>query len=152
MKKFEFQMEKLLKYKNQVLGSQMMVLADLNAQLAEEQSEKKALEDHMDLERKEFEKKTKGATLPHVWQIHAAFVEHTKEKIALKEQEILYIQKSIDEQREVIKNTKIETRSLEIIREARYDEYRKEEEKKAEQEIEEFVSAADALKKISDAN
>lgn len=152
MKKFKFQMEKLLDYKNQVLGSQMMILADLNAQLVEEMNEKKALEEHMLREREEFEKKTAGAALPHVWQIHAAFEQSAKEKIALKEQEILYIQKSIDEQREVIKNIKIETRSLEIIKEARFDEYKKEEKKKEEQEIEEFVSAADALKKISDAN
>jgi hypothetical protein len=46
----------------------------------------------------------------------------------------------------VVKNLKLETRSLEIVKENRYDEYKKEMAKENEKEMEEFITTSKIMK------
>ena len=69
-----------------------------------------------------------------------------EEQIKIVEKRIDEITEKIDIQIEVVKNLKLETRSLEIVKENRYDEYKKEMAKENEKEMEEFITTSKIMK------
>ncbi len=147
MKKFEFQLEKLLSYKGQMLDSEMMTLAVLNSQLSEAQHRLSVLWTEQEQCRMEFESRMLEKTTPATCQMYTSYKDHLKEQILITQRTIESITAQIDKQIEHIKKLKLETKSLETLKTARYDEYKKEDLKAAEQQLEEFVSTAKILKK-----
>lgn len=142
MKKFQFQMEKLLSYKEQILDSEMMNLAVLNGLLKSAIEKLKGLEEEREKYKEEFGLKMSQQITAATCSMYASYEKHIKEQIRLSEKEIRVIEKQIEEQIERVKNLKMETKSLETIKESRYVEYKKEELKKEEQFIDEFVSGS----------
>ncbi len=149
MKKFEFQLEKLLSYKGQLLDSEMMTLAVLNNQLSEEQHKLRSLQLEQEQCRKDFESKMLEKTTPATCRMYIYYTEHLKEQILNVERLIESIQAQVNKQIELIKGLKLETKSLEILKTSRYDEYKKEDLKAAEKQLEEFVSTVKIMKKSS---
>lgn len=147
MKKFEFQLEKLLSYKGQMLDSEMMTLAVLNNQLSEEQHKLRALQMELEQCRKEFEDKMLEKTTPATCRMYIYYSEHLKEKIMQVQRNIEKIKAQLDKQIELIKKLKLETKSLETLKTSRYDEYKKEDMKAAEKQLEEFVSTVKVIRK-----
>ncbi len=142
MKKFTFHLEKLLSYKAQILDSEQMTLAVLNSQLSEEQ--KRLLMLKMELEQcnTDYENKMLEKITPAACQMYNHYKEHLKQQILEKEKIIESISTQIEKQIELIKSLKLETKSLETLKTSRYEEYKKEDQKVAEQQLEEFVSTA----------
>jgi len=139
MMKFTFKLEKLLSYKLQILDSEMMSLSVLRKELEESEKiiiELKKKQEHC---QRDFEEKILGKTKPATLQSYTPYIEDLKVKI--KETGLLIDNLLIrmDEQIEIIKTVKLETKSLETLKDSRFDEYKKLDLKKTEQQIEEFV-------------
>lgn len=149
MKKFEFHLEKLLSYKGQMLDSELMTLAVLNSQLSEAQHRLLMIQNEQEQCRLEFETKMMVNTTPAACQMYTYYKEHLKEQIISAEKTIETISLQLDRQIELIKKLKLETKSLETIKTARFDEYKKEGIKASEQQIEEFVSSSNIIRKTS---
>lgn len=142
MMKFTFKLEKLLSYKLQILDNEMMNLAVLRKELEESEKiliELKKKQDHC---QRDLEEKILGNTKPATLQSYTPYIEDIKQKI--KETGLLIDNLLIrmDQQIDIIKTVKLETKSLETLKDSRFDEYKKLDLKKIEQQIEEFVSTA----------
>lgn len=147
MKKFEFQLERLLSYKGQMLDSELMTLAVLNNQLSEAQHRLLALQMEQEQCRTEFEEKMLEQTTPATCRMYIYYTEHLKEQILNMQRTIDGITTQIDKQVETIKKLKLETKSLETLKTSRYDEYKKEDLKAAELQMDEFVSTSKIMRK-----
>ncbi|HVI42238.1 MAG TPA: flagellar FliJ family protein [Anaerovoracaceae bacterium] len=147
MKKFEFQLEKLLSYKGQMLDSELMNLAVLNNQLSDAQHKRLALQTEQEQCKTEFENKMLEKTTPATCQMYTFYTEHLKEQIINMEKTIESISAQVDKQIELIKKLRLETKSLERVKTSRFDEYKKEDLKAVELQMEEFVSTAKIMKK-----
>ncbi len=147
MKKFEFQLEKLLSYKGQMLDSELMTLAVLNSQLSDAQHKLHMLQEELEQCQAELENRILEKTTPATCQMYISYAEHLKEQILNTEKTIEAITAQVDKQIELIKKLKLETKSLETLKTSRYDEYKKEDLKAAEHQLEEFVSTAKILRK-----
>ncbi|MDD4565423.1 MAG: flagellar export protein FliJ [Eubacteriales bacterium] len=146
MKKFEFHLEKLLSYKDQILDSELMTLAVLNSHLSDQQQKLFSLQKEREQCRSEFENKMLEKTMPATCRMYIFYDEHIKEQIMQTEKAIENIYAQIDKQTELIKKLKLETKSLETLKTTRFDEYKKESLKVSERQIEEFVSTTRLLK------
>ncbi len=147
MKKFEFHLEKLLSYKGQMLDSEMMNLAVLNSQLSEAQHRLLMLQTEKEKCKTDFENKMLGKTTPATCQMYTYYSTHLKEQIKATEKTIEDITIQVEKQIEIIKKLKLETKSLETLKTTRLDEYKKEDIKSAEQQMEEFVSTTKIIGK-----
>lgn len=147
MKKFEFQLEKLLSYKGQMLDSEMMTLAVLNNQLSDAQKKLLSLQMEREQCNSDFEAKMLGKTTPATCQMYTFYKDHLKDQILNTERIIASITAQLDRQIEVIKKLKLETKSLETLKDSRYDEYKKEDLKAAEKQLEEFISTVKIIGK-----
>ncbi|GAB1477108.1 hypothetical protein MASR2M70_19440 [Bacillota bacterium] len=148
MKKFQFHMEKLLSYKEQILDSEMMNLAVLNSLLKNAVETLKSMEEERERYKEEFEVKMREQITSADCGMYASYDKHIKGQIKICETEILNIENQIEEQIERVKNLKMETKSLETIKESRFMEYKKEELKQEEQFIDEFVSGSRLMEKV----
>lgn len=140
MKKFKFHMEKLLSYKEQILDSEMMNLAALNDLMQRADDKLTRLENEREKYKEEFENKIKEQITPAQYKMYDSYENHISNHIEQCKGEIKEIEKRIEDQIEIVKELKVETKSLETIKENRYAEYKKEEIKKEEIFIDEFVS------------
>lgn len=147
MRKFEFQLEKLLSYKEQMLDSEMMTLAVLNSQLSEEQHQLLLLQNEQEQCKTEFESKMKENITPAACRMYNFYKEHLKEQIQSKNKTIESITAQVEKQIELTKKLKMETKSLEKLKTSRYDEYKKEDLKAAEKQLEEFISTVKIIGK-----
>lgn len=142
MKKFQFHLGKLLSYKDQNLENEMMILGGLNKQLAEEQEKMSALVEQKKKCTENYEKEMTVSITPTACQVYLHYMSFLKDQIKIVDKRIEVITTRIDLQIEVVKNLKLETRSLEIVKENRYDEYKKEVVKETEKQMEEFISTS----------
>lgn len=148
MKKFQFHLEKLLSYKGQLLDSEMMNLAVLNGMLANLEERLEGLLADQDRHREEFQYKISQKTTPADWRMYTSYEKHMKDQIKQCKQEIEEVKAQIVKQVERVKDLKIETKSLETIKESRFEEYKKEDLKKTELFMDEFVSTARVMDKV----
>jgi len=140
MKKFQFHMEKLLSYKGQILDSEIMNLAILRKMLDRANGKMEMLRSECQRCRDEFQNKISVNATSAECRMYALYARDVEEKIKLCADEIKEIEHQIDKQMETVKDLKVETKSLETIKEARFTEYQKEAIKKTEHFIDEFVS------------
>ncbi|MBC3888262.1 hypothetical protein GH810_08060 [Acetobacterium paludosum] len=146
MKKFQFQLGKLLSYKDQNLENEMMIMGGLTRQLSDEMDKMLDLEDQQEKCRLNYERDMAASITPTACQVYIHYMSFLTEQIKVVVKRIDEITEKIDIQIEVVKNLKLETRSLEIVKENKYDEYKKELIKDSEKEIEEFVSNSNIAK------
>lgn len=140
--KFQFKLEKLLSYKLQILDSEMMNLSVLRKELEENEKILQRLKDNQEQCQREFENKILGKTKPAVLQMYTPYIEDLKQKTKETDQLIEHISNKMLDQIEIIKTVKLETKSLETLKNSRLDEYKKQDLKKVEEQIEEFVITA----------
>ena len=149
MKKFNFNLDKLLNYKDQNLENEMMILGELNNKLDQCEKNLLAAKNRLIQKKKEYEDALSGSISPMACQVHLHYIDAVKEEIKRFEKEVEQARVRVEKQIEVVKNLKLETRSLEIMKEKRYDEYMTEVNKETEKELEDFVSTAKEMRKHS---
>ncbi len=140
MKKFNFTLQSLKKYNDQVLDSEKSILGRLRAELAEMQSELDAKVAEYEQSIDKLNELVRGGTTAMRLSLHKKYVSSLQQDIyrikglmAHKREEIeTQLQKVIDATKEVSKLEKLEEKQLE--------EYRYASQKEQEQIIEEFVT------------
>lgn len=144
MKKFNFTLQSLKKYDDQVLDSEKSILGRLRAELAEMQSELDAKVAEYEQSIDKLNELVRGGTTAMRLSLHKKYVSSLQQDIyrikglmAHKREEIEnQLQKVIDATKEVSKLEKLEEKQLE--------EYRYASQKEQEQIIEEFVTNGSA--------
>lgn len=140
MKKFNFTLQSLKKYNDQVLDSEKSVLGRLRAELTEMQAELDAKTAEYELSIDKLNELVRGGTTAMRLSLHKKYVSslqqdiyRIKGRMAQKRDEVeQQLQRVIDATKEVSKLEKLEEKQLE--------EYRYAAQKEQEQIIEEFVS------------
>ena len=147
MKKFEFELEKLLSYKTQILDNELMVLADLNSQSLKAQQRLQLLENNREKYGLELNHKMKETITPEECSIYGNYRVYLKQQKELIESELEQLAKLIEDKLIEIKKLKLETKSLETLKESRVDDYNKMNLKNSEHQMDEFVSTVSAINK-----
>ena len=140
MKKFNFTLQSLKKYNDQMLDSEKSVLGRLRAELAEMQAELDAKTAEYELSIDKLNELVRGGTTAMRLSLHKKYVSslqqdiyRIKGRMAQKRDEVeQQLQRVIDATKEVSKLEKLEEKQLE--------EYRYASQKEQEQIIEEFVT------------
>lgn len=140
MKKFNFTLQSLKKYNDQMLDSEKSMLGRLRAELAEMQAELDAKAAEYELSIDKLNELVRGGTTAMRLSLHKKYVSslqqdiyRIKGRMAQKRDEVeQQLQRVIDATKEVSKLEKLEEKQLE--------EYRYAAQKEQEQIIEEFVS------------
>ncbi len=140
MKKFNFTLQSLKKYNDQMLDSEKSMLGRLRAELAEMQAELDAKTAEYELSIDKLNELVRGGTTAMRLSLHKKYVSslqqdiyRIKGRMAQKRDEVeQQLQRVIDATKEVSKLEKLEEKQLE--------EYRYAAQKEQEQIIEEFVS------------
>jgi len=140
MKKFQFNLQRLLTYKEQLLDGEMMNLAVLQNMLQTAEQNLQQLQKERTDSRNQFNEQMQNGLQPAEIGIYNSYEKRINELIKTEICTVNELENKIVHQIERIKNLKMETRSLETIKEARYEEYRAEQLKKEELFIEEFVA------------
>ncbi len=147
MKKFEFTLESLRKYNEQILDSEKNILGKLRAELGELQDELESTNARYDEAREKLAQLLMGGTDAMRLSVSKKYISslqqdiyRIKAKIAAKNEEIkAQLDKVIEATKEVTK--------LEKLEEKQREEYKYAEQKESEQFIEEFVSNASFYEK-----
>ncbi|MGI6255412.1 MAG: flagellar export protein FliJ [Acutalibacter sp.] len=141
MKKFQFSLDMVLRYKQQVLES---VQAEHAAALAEVRRQEQLLEDlenrYREFDQEYCQRKLEGITAGDALVYQGGL--RALEREIRRETEVLRrLRLEEQKKRERVVAAKQETSSLEKLREKKLAQYRKDEQKSEEQFIEEFVSS-----------
>ncbi|MDR1574054.1 MAG: flagellar FliJ family protein [Clostridiales Family XIII bacterium] len=143
MKKFQFKLDKLLDYKNQLLENEILALAALNAELAAVNGRIDEMTAAMRGCRDELqEMQLEGGVTPATCRMYFRYEDFLKKEIAQAKRLAAQLERKIEKQIDVIKDLRLETKSIELLRESRLSAYRKEEIKENERSIEEYVNTA----------
>lgn len=140
MKKFQFSLQSVMDYKNQKLEIEKNEHAKAIANLNIQENRIKSLKDqYVDLGNRFEAKKQSGLAVVEANLFIMAMDTTTKE---IERQNVILkqLQKIEEERRNIVIEAKIETSSLEKLKEKKYEEYLNIEKKSDELFIEEFVS------------
>ena len=140
MKRFQFTLDKLMGYKDQVLSKEKNDLAQLRSDRLKVISEKEEMEQKLRESGEEFaEKAALGMSIMEITMFkgfHNALID----QIRLKEKQISEFDDRIAKQLNVVVEASKDVNSLEKLRDKQLEEYRFRVNKSEEQFIEEYVS------------
>ncbi len=145
MKKFKFNLEKLLSYKEQVLKSEMQKLSNIMADIQHQEQLIEQLKESLIVAGRELEEKLKAAVSGAECQRYQNYIENLRENIEKAKQHLEALNAEKDKQIDIIAEAKKETKSLETLKEKKYAEYVEEDRKLTELEIAEFISAKETM-------
>lgn len=145
MQKFQFSLQKLLNYKEQVFDVERGILTEMNARLNELLAELEAMRAELRRSGDELTRKyAEGITSLEIAR-HKTYLAAVGDDIVLKEQEIALQRQAIDRQTDKVREAKIEISTMEKLKEKKLEEYTYLENKMQEQFIEEYVSTQKAM-------
>ncbi len=140
MKQFQFSLDKVLTYKEQIEENLRNEQAELLHRIASEESRLQDLhQEYSDYAEDLQSKKEEGCTVPTM-QMYEAYMVNLDFKIRRSKQVIENLRKREEEKRQEVIQAKVERSSIDKIKEKRLNEYGVEVRKAEEQFIEEFVS------------
>lgn len=142
MKKFQFSLETVLDYKQQVLSARQTEHAAVLAQLRAQEEVLLALEEQYRQTDSEFlQEKLEGISIGDAMG-YERYLRMTEQRIQLELRQLERIQRQEEEKRGQVVLAKQDTSSLEKLREKKLDSYNKAVQKGEEAMIDELVSAA----------
>ncbi|GHV15316.1 hypothetical protein FACS1894219_12170 [Clostridia bacterium] len=140
MKKFKFNLENVLKYRESIENSEKITLSVYNAKLAALVAELDRLRGEHDKLVEDFEEKGKrGITTMEIHVIHA-MTESLERTIERKIEEIDEQKRVVTRQTGIVVRATQDAKTIEKLKENKLKSYNKEERKQNELFIEEFVS------------
>ena len=145
MKKFKFSLDSVLSYKQQVLDSLKGEHAAILAQVREQEGVLEAVwQDYRDCNEEYRQRKMEGLTVTDamLYQNGLRALEREIERETAKLEEL---RRKEEKKRQQVVDAKIDTSSIEKLKEHKLEDYRKAEQKDEEQRIEEFVSTTRAM-------
>ena len=141
LKKFNFALEKLLSYKNQILEGELIILANLRKEEEDLIKQVRLLNEKYQNCKVDIESKMKECISPTECKLHFDFLQDLSRKIKIAKHQVEKKSEEIDFQIQKVKDVKIEAKSLEKLKESKLEEYVNIVSKKAEIEMDEFISA-----------
>ena len=149
MKKFQFSLESVLGYKQQVLESLQNEHAILIQKMRQQEERLRQMEKSYRAWKEEFRQaEMEGITVAEVMRYESGLRFWEKE-IAQQRQTVLQCQQEAEQKRRQVVAARQETASLEKLREKKQEEYRKAVQKGEELFIEEVVAAQKAMAALS---
>ena len=149
MKKFQFSLESVLGYKQQVLESLQNEHAILIQKMRQQEERLRQMEESYRAWNEEFRQaEMEGITVAEVMGYESGLRFWEKE-IAQQRQTVLQCQQEVEQKRRQVVAARQETASLEKLREKKQEEYRKAVQKGEELFIEEVVAAQKAMAALS---
>ncbi|WRS26693.1 flagellar export protein FliJ [Oscillospiraceae bacterium MB08-C2-2] len=145
MKRFSFSLQRLLRFKEQLMDAERAILAEMNALLFQYRQELEALRADLAARSEEFNQKVSVGMLPSEIAVHKSFIRLIETAIEQKIRQIEMQTQAIDKQTEKVRGLKIEISSMEKLREKRLEEYNYQATKAEETFIEEYVSTSKAM-------
>ncbi|MDR1246308.1 MAG: flagellar FliJ family protein [Clostridiales Family XIII bacterium] len=143
MKKFIFKPEKLLDYKTKLLENEKLALAALNAELAAVNGRIADMTEAAFNCREELrDMQLGGGVTPATCKMYFRYEDFLKTEIQKARKLAAQLAHKIEKQVDVIKDLRLETKSLELLKEAKLKVYRKEEIKDNERQVEEYVNTS----------
>ncbi len=150
MKKFKFSLEKVLSYKEQVEDNLRNEHAEILRQIAEHEKRLDELEIEYGLQAAKVEaEKKKGCTIMTL-NVYEGYLHTITGKITRQMKVIKQLRVKEEEKLKEVIQAKVETTSIDTIKDKRIEEYRKTEQKAEETFIEEFVSNTKSSSKTSE--
>ena len=149
MKKFQFSLESVLGYKQQVLESLQNEHAILIQKMRQQEERLRQMEESYRAWNEEFRQaEMEGITVAEAMRYESGLRFWEKE-IAQQRQTVLQCQQEVEQKRRQVVAARQETASLEKLRDKKQEEYRKAVQKCEELFIEEVVAAQKAMAALS---
>lgn len=140
MKKFEFTLQSLKKYNEQILDSEKSVLGRMRAELAELQGKLDSKLQEYEQARIKLDNLLKNGTDAVKLSVHKRYISSLQQDIYRLKAQINTKNEEIEIQLDVVIDATKEVTKLEKLEEKQIEEYKYAEQKETEQFIEEFVS------------
>lgn len=140
MKKFNFTLQSLKKYNDQMLDSEKSVLGRLRAELAEMQAELDAKNAEYELSIDKLNELVRGGTTAMRLSLHKKYVSSLQQDIYRIKGRMVQKRDEVEQQLQRVIDATKEVSKLEKLEEKQLEEYRYAAQKEQEQIIEEFVS------------
>ena len=140
MKKFKFNLESVLKYRENIERQEKGVLSGLNAQLLKLLNELEKLNNDYKAEAASFERLSREGIPLHDIRAKHIIMENIEFYIEKKVEEIEAQRRRISMQTSVVVKAMRDTKTMDKLKEIRYGEYIKKENREHELFIEEFVA------------
>ncbi|MDD2294322.1 MAG: flagellar FliJ family protein [Eubacteriales bacterium] len=147
MRDFEFHLEKILAYKDQNLDSELMNLGALYNSLRQAEEKLSDLHAEQDACRTRYDAAIQENATVAACTVCLNYTDYLTLQIKECRKEVNQIRDRVSEQIDLVKSLKVETKSLETIKESRYEAYKHETSKREERQIEEYVVSAAAIAK-----
>ena len=145
MKKFKFSLDSVLSYKQQVLESLQGEHAAILAQVREQEAVlERAWQDYRDCDGEYRQKKAQGITITDA-MVYQNGLRVLERDIQRETEKLEALRRKEEKKRQEVVDAKIDTSSIEKLKEHKLEDYRKAEQKDQEQQIEEFVSSTRAM-------
>lgn len=148
MKKFKFSLDSVLSYKQQVLdalkGEHAAILAQVRAQ---EEVLEAAWQSYRDCDGEYRQRKAEGMTITDA-MVYQNGLRVLERDIQRETEKLEALRKKEERKRQEVVDAKIDTSSIEKLKEHKLEDYRKAEQKAEEVLIDEFVSSARARANI----
>ena len=149
MKKFQFSLESVLGYKQQVLESLQNEHAILIQKMRQQEERLRQMEESYRAWNEEFRQaEMEGITVAEAMRYESGLRFWEKE-IAQQRQTVLQCQQEVEQKRRQVVAARQETASLEKLRDKKQEEYRKAVQKSEEMFIEEVLAAQKAMAALS---
>ena len=140
MKKFNFTLQSLKKYTEQMLDSEKSVLGRLRAELVEMQAELDAKTAEYELSIDKLNELVRGGTTAMRLSLHKKYVSSLQQDIYRIKGRMVQKRDEVEQQLQRVIDATKEVSKLEKLEEKQLEEYRYAAQKEQEQIIEEFVS------------
>ena len=148
MKRFKFSLETVLNYKNQILDDLKREHRLILNEIAVKEAEIDGLEQEWEEKSAEFnQKKKEGIAVPGALS-YSTHLRVAQEHIKDEYKNLDEIKKREESKRTEVVSARIETSSLEKLKEKRLEEHAEQERKETENFIEEFVKSTRAAAKV----
>lgn len=140
MKRFEFSLEKMLDYKDQVLRDEKNRLAELRQKLDYLIQTLNSLREEFAKCNNELNEKTREGVAPQEVLLRKSYLNALNERIKMQTQQVKFAQARVNDQMTVVVKVSQDISTLEKLKERQYEEYLLEESKELQLLIEEFVA------------
>ena len=148
MKKFKFSLDSVLSYKQQVLDALKGEHAAILAQVREQEEVLEAAwQSYRDCDEEYRQRKTEGMTITDA-MVYQNGLRVLERDIQRETEKLEALRKKEEKKRQEVVDAKIDTSSIEKLKEHKLEDYRKAEQKAEEVLIDEFVSSARARANI----
>lgn len=148
MKKFKFSLDSVLSYKQQVLDALKGEHAAILAQVREQEAVLEAVwQSYRDCDEEYRQRKAEGITITDA-MVYQNGLRVLERDIQRETEKLEALRKKEEKKRQEVVDAKIDTSSIEKLKEHKLEDYRKAEQKAEEVLIDEFVSSARARANI----